>query len=219
MRLQIQALTKYGIPENLIFEEKKSGKSVDRAILNLVRKILRSGDTLVVWKLDRLGRDLTGVLGVIEEMSAHGIELVSLTEKFDTTSAMGKAFLQISLVFAELERNMISERTKAGIAAKRARLTEAGREWGRKHMIRNNEARMDHMVTLVKAGVLWFDDEGFLVGLTAEQLRQELNEADKLANGKKAKPIKSVESVRRYLRERDKYGDQVLELMPGGDDE
>tara|TARA_B110000977_G_C11041423_1_gene479029 strand:- start:406 stop:1143 length:738 start_codon:yes stop_codon:yes gene_type:complete len=125
LSLQINALEKYGVDH--MFSESASGKNMERKELKMVLRLMRPGDTLVVWKIDRLGRSLMGVLNVIKEIRDKDIEFVSITEQFDTTTPMGNAMLQIALVFAELERNMISERTKAGMAAAKARGKKAGR--------------------------------------------------------------------------------------------
>jgi len=120
LTLQRKALVGYGVQPEHIFEEHASGGRMDRPALRRALRSMRGGDTIVVWKLDRLGRTLTGVIEAVEEMTQEGVNLVSLTEKIDTTSAMGRAFFQIALVFAELERALISERTKAALAQKRA---------------------------------------------------------------------------------------------------
>lgn len=125
LSLQINAIEKYGVDH--MFSESASGKNMERKELKVVLKLMRPGDTLVVWKIDRLGRSLMGVLNVIKEIRDRDIEFVSITENFDTSTPMGNAMMQIALVFAELERNMISERTKAGMAAAKARGKKAGR--------------------------------------------------------------------------------------------
>ena len=89
---------------------------------------LRRGDTLVVWRLDRLGRTTHQLVNLLEQFEREGIRLRSLQDGIDPTSVMGKAMLQIGAVFAEMERNLLRERTKAGLAAARAR----GRLGGRK---------------------------------------------------------------------------------------
>lgn len=190
MALQLQALIKHGVPENRIFQEHASGKSMKRAVLQRTLKVMREGDTLCVWKLDRLGRDLSGVLEMIKKLDVDGIELVSLTEAFDTKTPMGKAFMQIALVFAELERNMISERTKAGMAVKMAE----GTRFGRAHTIRDNTKRITAMRKLDEAGQLRSEDDKML--MTARAVMEALNKADL-----KAKPINNPETVRRWWRE------------------
>lgn len=148
---------------------------------------MRRGDTLVVWKLDRLGRTLAGVLEMIEQLNRDGINLVSLTEQFDTTTPMGRAFLQIALVFAELERNMISERTKAGMAAAKAE----GKTFGRKRSILDFPKRVAKLQELYDAGEL-LDDQGQLLK-SRKALMEILSKADR-----KAAPIKSQMTIKRW---------------------
>lgn len=88
---------------------------------------LRAGDTLVVWKLDRLGRNTKNVLEVIERLTDMGVGFRSLTEGLDTTGAMGKAMLTIMAAFAELERSTMLERTRAGLDAAKAKGRVGGR--------------------------------------------------------------------------------------------
>ena len=200
LRLQMQALEKYGVPEQRIYSEHASGKTVNRKAMNRVIRVMRSGDVLVVWKLDRLGRDMMGVYQMVEALHKGGIELVSLTEKVDTQSPMGKAFFQIGLVFAELERNMISERTKAGIAAAKA----AGSKFGRKPMIWGNDngsvKRLAYLQKLEDDGKLreLHGDQWVLIP-KAKDLMAELNKPSRMS--KDDKLIVNPETVRRWQRE------------------
>lgn len=193
LALQMRALEGHGIAPNYIFQEQASGKTVKRPVLERLLRTMRAGDKLVVWKLDRLGRDLTGVLGVIKSLGDQGIEFASLTEAFDTKTPMGKAFMQIALVFAELERNMISERTTAGMAAARA----AGSKFGRAHTIRDSARRMTRLREMDASGDLR-DAVGILLPKAAD-LMAELNRPQHM--GKKDKPIGNPETVRRWARE------------------
>lgn len=193
LALQMKALLAHGIPPNRIFQEKASGKTVKRPVLARTIKVMREGDKLVVWKLDRLGRDLAGVLGVLKDLTDDNIEFASLTEAFDTKTPMGKAFMQIALVFAELERNMISERTSAGMAAAKA----AGSKFGRAHTIRDSSKRIERLREMDAAGDLRSPD-GILVPKAAD-LVAELNKSKNM--GKGDKPINNPETVRRWTRE------------------
>lgn len=124
--LQRDALVKSGVNE--IYEEKASGKNTARPELAACLKSLRPGDTLVVWRLDRLGRSLTDLVRIVTELEQRGVGFESLTEKIDTGSATGKLVFHMFAALAEFERNLIRERTQAGLAAARAR----GRVGGRK---------------------------------------------------------------------------------------
>ena len=124
--LQRDALAQLGC--HRVFEDRASGARVDRPGLVAALSHLRRGDTLVVWRLDRLGRTTHQLVNLLEQFEREGIRLRSLQDGIDPSSVMGKAMLQIGAVFAEMERNLLRERTNAGLAAARAR----GRLGGRK---------------------------------------------------------------------------------------
>ncbi len=124
--LQRDALARAGC--HRMFEDRASGARADRPGLTSALSHLRRGDTLVVWRLDRLGRTTHQLVGLLEQFEREGVRLLSLQDGIDPSSVMGKAMLQIGAVFAEMERNLLRERTKAGLAAARAR----GRLGGRK---------------------------------------------------------------------------------------
>lgn len=129
--LQADALIAAGIPERNIYSDTASGKRDDRPGLDNCLKALRSGDTLVVWKLDRLGRNLRHLVNVVHDLTERNVGLRVLTGQgaaIDTTTAAGKLVFGIFAALAEFERELISERTRAGLAAARAR----GRKGGRK---------------------------------------------------------------------------------------
>lgn len=111
-----------------IYEEMASGKDGERPELGHCLKALRTGDTLVVWRLDRLGRSLPDLVRIVAELEEKGIGFESITEKIETGSAAGKLVFHVFAALAEFERNLIRERTRAGLAAARAR----GRSGGRK---------------------------------------------------------------------------------------
>ena len=204
LRLQRDALVRYGVPERRIIEEKRSGKSMNRPEFQRIMKALREGDRVVVWKLDRLGRNLKGVIETIEAIEAAGADLVSLTENIDTTSAMGRFFFHIIAAMAELERGMISERTTAGI--KSARLANPERVWGRQDYIVSRPGRMAHLQALYDAGDFTLElrqegdaSKGFkLKGMTASDIMAELN-APEVKNG--SPKIGNPETIRRWARE------------------
>ena len=104
-----------------IFDEQKSGRSMNRPELTRCLDSLRQGDTLIIWKLDRLGRSLKDLIEIVGRLQDDGIQFVSLTEKIDTSSASGKLIFHVFAVLAQFERDVNSERTKAGLAAARAR--------------------------------------------------------------------------------------------------
>ncbi|MFD7750676.1 recombinase family protein [Streptomyces sp. NPDC059757] len=127
-QLQLDALTEAGCTK--FFTDKASGKNTDRPELTKALDYLREGDRLVVWKLDRLGRSTKDVLTIAEDLYARGVSLRILTGTLAgsySPSGEGKFFFTMMVAFAELERDMIVERTKAGLAAAKAQGKVGGR--------------------------------------------------------------------------------------------
>lgn len=110
-----------------IYTERASGAKDDRQELAKALDNLRSGDVFVVYKLDRLARSTLKLITVLDEIKAKGAEFVSVSDRIDTTTAAGKALFGMLAVFSEFERNIIVERTRAGLAASRARGRKGGR--------------------------------------------------------------------------------------------
>lgn len=110
-----------------IFEDKMSGKTSDRPGLKKMFRILADGDTLMVWKLDRLGRSMRNLVVLIEDLRTRGINFRSLTDSIDTSSPMGRFFFHVMGALAEMERELIVERTCAGLEAARAEGRIGGR--------------------------------------------------------------------------------------------
>lgn len=122
--LQRDALIKAKVQEGDIYEDKASGKNEDRPGLNAALKSLRSNDTLVVWKIDRLGRSLPHLVSIIADLTTRNVHLKVLAGQgaaLDTTTASGKLVFGIFAALSEFERELILERTMAGLAAARAR--------------------------------------------------------------------------------------------------
>lgn len=110
-----------------IYEDKASGKNADRPELAHCLKSLREGDTLVVWRLDRLGRNLEDLIRIAGQLEARGVKFKSLTEAIDTSGPAGKLVFHMFGALAEFERGLVRERTLAGLAAARARGRVGGR--------------------------------------------------------------------------------------------
>ncbi len=110
-----------------IYTEQASGRKDDRPELTQALKALRPGDTLVVWRLDRLGRSLRHLVTVVADLKEREVAFESLTEKIDTSSAVGELVFHVFASLAQFERQLISERTQAGLAASRARGRKGGR--------------------------------------------------------------------------------------------
>jgi DNA invertase Pin-like site-specific DNA recombinase len=124
--LQMDGLVSAGCEK--FYTDKASGTKEDRPALKDMMKNLRPGDTVVVWKLDRLGRSLKHLMQIVDELKEKGVSFISTTEGFDTTTCGGKLFFQIFGALAEFEHNIIVERTNAGLAAARARGKKGGRK-------------------------------------------------------------------------------------------
>jgi DNA invertase Pin-like site-specific DNA recombinase len=130
--LQRDALLAAGVDARHVYEDRASGKYDERAGLDACLKAIRPGDVVVVWKLDRLGRNLRHLVNLIHDLNKQGIGLKVLAgqgAQIDSTTAMGKLMFGFFAVLAEFEREMIVERTKAGMAAARARGRASGRRF------------------------------------------------------------------------------------------
>lgn len=124
--LQIEALKKAGCRQ--VFTDEASGTSTVRPELKKALATLKPGDVLTVWKLDRLGRSLSHLIQLTSELTARGVGFRSLSEAIDTTSAQGKLLLPMLGALAEFERSLITERTRAGLAAAQRRGVKVGRK-------------------------------------------------------------------------------------------
>jgi DNA invertase Pin-like site-specific DNA recombinase len=123
--LQVDALERAGCYR--VFVETASGAAADRPVLAQVLDQLRPGDALVVWKLDRLGRSLRHLVETVSELAERGVGFRSLQEAVDTTTPGGKLVFHVFAALAEFERDLVRERTSAGLAAARARGRRGGR--------------------------------------------------------------------------------------------
>lgn len=125
LELQSDALEEAGCDR--IFTDTKSGKDTERTGLKEALEFTRPGDTLVVWKLDRLGRSLKDLIEIVQTLQGRGIGFKSLQESIDTTTPGGKLVFHVFAALAEFERDIIRERTHAGLTAARARGRQGGR--------------------------------------------------------------------------------------------
>ena len=125
LALQTDALTAAGCEK--IFTDTLSGNRSDRPGLHQLLDFARAGDTIVIWRLDRLGRSLQDLISLISELEDKGLHLRSLNEQIDTASSTGKLVFHIFGAMAEFERNLIRERTVAGLEAARKRGRKGGR--------------------------------------------------------------------------------------------
>ena len=166
--LQNDALKQAGCDK--IIEEKASGAKTDRAGLDEVLSFLRKGDTLVVWKLDRLGRSLQHLIQVVNQLREKGIYFRSIQESLDTSSSGGKLIFHIFGALAEFERDVIRDRTMAGLAAARAR----GRVGGRPKIMTDKKVRLAK--TLLADHTNTIDDVCETLGVSRATLYRYLKE-------------------------------------------
>ena len=125
LALQRDALAAAGCEK--IYEDKTSGAKAERPGLALALEVARAGDTLIVWRLDRLGRSLKDLIALAEGLDKRGVGLKSLKEALDTTSSGGRLIFHMFAALAEFERDLVRERTQAGLTAARARGRLGGR--------------------------------------------------------------------------------------------
>ncbi|RMD59542.1 recombinase family protein [Candidatus Parcubacteria bacterium] len=160
LSLQRDALIEAGVDPDHIYEDRLSGAKSDRPGLQACMKALRAGDVLVVWRLDRLARSLKDLIRIADDLEARGIGLRSLQEQIDTTSAAGRLFFHLMGALAEFERNLIRERTKAGLDAARRR----GRKPGRKRKLSPKQIQIAE--TLLKDDTLTVREIAEQIGIS-----------------------------------------------------
>lgn len=169
--LQLDALLAAGVSRDHIYEDHASGAKSDRPGLASCLKALRPGDSLVVWKLDRLGRDLQHLVTTVETLSKAGIGLKVLSGQgasIDTTTPTGKLIFGIFASLAEFEREMIRERTMAGLASARAR----GRAGGRPFTM--TPAKLHMAMAAMKQGKTPINELCAELGISRQTLYQHL---------------------------------------------
>lgn len=145
LELQTEALTKAGCKK--IFEDKISGSKSERPGLAKAQESLREGDTLVVWKLDRLGRSVRHLVDLVGKLHKEGVQFKSLTDSIDTGTASGRFFFHVMASLAEMERELTVERTRAGLEVAR----QLGRKGGRKRQM--TESKIKSARKLLASGV------------------------------------------------------------------
>jgi len=143
--LQIEALTKAGCKK--VFDDKISGSRGERPGLTKTLEILREGDTLVVWKLDRLGRSVKNLVDLVGDLHKLGVQFKSLTDSIDTGTSSGRFFFHVMASLAEMERELTVERTRAGLEIAR----QLGRKGGRKRQM--TESKIESAKKLLANGV------------------------------------------------------------------
>lgn len=144
-QLQKDALTQAGCER--IYEDIVSGARVKKPGLDQTLEVLREGDTLVVWKLDRLGRSVKQLITFVERLEDQGIQFKSITDSIDTGTPAGRFFFHVMASLAQMERELIVERTKAGLEAAR----KLGRRGGRKRKM--TDSKLESAKKLLESGI------------------------------------------------------------------
>lgn len=165
LELQIDALTKAGCDK--IYRDIASGARAERPALNEMIRNLRPGDVLVIWKLDRLGRSLNHLIGLVNDLMEKKIGLQSLHDPIDTTTPQGRLSFNLFASLAEFERDLIRERTQAGLSAARARGRNGGRPKG---LPQKAEATACAAETLYKEGKLTVNEIAEKLGIAKSTL-------------------------------------------------
>ena len=171
--LQRDALQQAGCER--VFEDTASGAKAERIGLVALMEILRAGDTVVIWRMDRLGRSLKDLIALVERLEAVGVGLRSLQEKIDTTCSGGRLVFHLFGALAEFERNLIRERTQAGLTAARAR----GRHGGRKKRL--DPAKQKMALRLYHERQHTVEEICRMMGVGRSTLYNYLNEAERNA--------------------------------------
>lgn len=197
LELQRDALARAGCVQ--VYEEKASGKSKDgrHELANMMRA-LRKGDTLIVWRLDRLGRSLVDLVQLVDELAARGVAFESLSEKIDTSTAQGRMFFGFIATMAQYQRDVISENTRAGLKAARAR----GRNGGRPPAL--DDGAIKEIRVLMKSPDISMVSIAKRYGVSKPTLynslkRAEKKEADKPTPARKAPSARNA-SARKHTR-------------------
>ncbi len=146
LELQLDALKKAGCKK--FYQDQKSGTKNNRPGLQLALEVLRKGDTLVVWKLDRLGRTVKGLIDLVNKLHEEEVHFKSITDNVDTSTTSGRFFFHVMASLAQMERELVAERTRAGLAAAK----KQGRVGGRKRKMSNS--KMESAKKLLASGML-----------------------------------------------------------------
>jgi DNA invertase Pin-like site-specific DNA recombinase len=165
LELQTDSLRKAGCER--VFEDKISGAKTERPGLGLAQEVLRDGDTLVVWKLDRLGRSVKHLVDLVGDFEKRGVGFRSLTDAIDTSTTSGRFFFHVMASLAQMERELTAERTRAGLEIAR----RAGRKGGRKALITPAKLKVARKM-LAEGGS--FPDVAGVIGVSVPTLYRHL---------------------------------------------
>ena len=181
LTLQTDALAKAGCEK--LFSDKMTGAKLDRPGLTAALSHARAGDCLVVWKLDRLGRTMKGLVELAAELATRGVNLRSLTDGIDTSGTAGRLVFNILASIAEMERELIRERTVAGLAARRGK---GGGGGGRKPVL--TPRKTEQARKLLDAGERP-RDVAELVGVSLATLYRRFPASERVFNNEEGEPV------------------------------
>lgn len=180
---QIEALRAAGVDDESIFQEKESGASMERTELDRMLGFLRKGDAVVVCSFDRLARSTKDLLQLADTLEGRGVDLVSLSERIDTSTPQGKLFFTISAAFAEFERAIIRERQAEGIAIAKAE----GRMGGRPRVPKE---KLDVACALYQEGSYRMSEIERIAGCSYGSIYREINRRGIEHHGRAAPPTR-----------------------------
>lgn len=185
LEMQTDLLTKAGC--EIIFKETASGAKTDRIELTKLLTQIRKDDIVVVYKLDRLGRSLKHLLEVVAQLNEKKVGIQSINDAIDTTTPQGRLFFNISACFAEFERDLIRERTKAGLEAARARGRKGGRRQG---MTKEAEQKAILAESYYKEGKMGVNQIAIEIGVSKMTLYKYLRHRNVQISSHQIKPDK-----------------------------
>lgn len=188
MDMQVDALIASGVSPDHIFQESVSGTNAKRPELQSCLKALRSGDTLVIYKLDRLGRSVSELLDLVTGLEKRGVHIHAIRDQIDTKTAVGRVMFHMLAAFAQFERDIISERTKAGMKAAKAR----GHRGGRKPKM--TPAMVKAAISMLEDPTMLMEDVTKTLGVSRSTIQRELKkitDVRKLEQLTKSRGLKS----------------------------
>ena len=174
---QKEKMMQLGIKSNNVYEEKRSGKNLERPVLLKLLDKLKEGDELYVVSIDRLGRRIKDIVDVVESLSERGITIVSVNENINTSTDFGRVFVCLASIFAEVERKNIRERQRAGIEIAKREGRMKGRP--RKKLLDDFELAYEQF----KCGTITADKAGRILGLSRASFYRRINEYE-ISKGK-----------------------------------
>lgn len=181
--MQLAELAKHGVMPDDMFSEHMSATAKKRPALANALRQCRTGDVFVVWRLDRVARSLKQLLDIMQDLTERGVGFVSLTERVDTTTAIGRLYVQLAGAFAEFERQLIVERTRAGVA----RAKERGVRFGRELVI-----DLEYAEYLARTGRT-VAEIAELCGVSKQTVRNHYNQTERLRLAKLGPTKKQIE--------------------------